>query len=103
MYWKRWVLIFLVVTILIAAFEIAFQLLFKPEAVAVLRGKLFSGQQRGGDGHRNMACFSVQLYRWRNAHVAFPKTGNSEQSRVPRLAGTDGGNGHVGSHSLADP
>jgi hypothetical protein len=38
----------LVVTILIAAFEIAFQLLFRPETVAVLRDRLFSGQHREG-------------------------------------------------------
>jgi hypothetical protein len=48
MYWKRWVLIFLVVTVLITAFEIAFQLLFRPETVAVLRDRLFSGQHREG-------------------------------------------------------
>ncbi len=47
MYWKRAALIFLLVTVLIAAFEIAFQLLFQPETVAVLRGRLISGQQRG--------------------------------------------------------
>jgi hypothetical protein len=75
MYWKRAALIFLLFTVLIVAFEIAFQLLFQPETVAVLRDRLFSGQRRGRMATVTWLVFLFSLMGGGMLMLRFQKSG----------------------------